>query len=188
MPKLGVVVGSVRDGRGGIAVANWFMERAEAHGGFEVTLIDLKAVALPVMDEQHHPRLRQYTRDSTKAWSAMVAPMDAFVFVSPEYNHSTPPALVNALDHLYFEWNYKAAGLVTYGGPSGGVRAQQMIKLTLIALKMVPIVESVPLPLYVQQMDKAAGTFKGTEAQEKAAVVMLDELKKWTGALSTLRT
>jgi hypothetical protein len=62
-----------------------------------------------------------------------------------------------------------------------------MLKLTLNALKMAPIIESVPLPLYVHQLDKTSGTFKGTEAQEKAVVVMLDELKKWDGALSTLR-
>jgi NAD(P)H-dependent FMN reductase len=187
LPKLGVIVASVREGRGGLPVAQWFVERARAHGAFDISLVDLKAIGLPLLDEPQHPRLQKYQRDSTKAWSAIVAALDAFVFVTPEYNYSTPPALVNALDHLYAEWNYKAAGLVTYGGPSGGLRAAQMLKLTLLALKMMPINEAVPLPLYSQMLDKESGTFNGTEAHEKAAVTMLDEMKKWNGALEALR-
>ena len=188
MPKLGVVVASVREGRVGLAIAQWFIERARAHGGFDVTLIDLKDVKLPLLEEPHHPRLQKYQQDTTKAWSAIVAPLDAFVFVTAEYNYSTPPALVNALDHLYHEWNYKAAGLVTYGGISGGMRAAQMLKLTLGALKMVPLNEAVPIPFFAQMMDKETGTFKPTEAYEKSAATMLDELKRWDGALATLRT
>ena len=187
MPKLGVVVASVREGRAGLAVAQWFIDRARAHGAFEVTLIDLKPLRLPLLEEPHHPRLQKYQQETTKAWSAIVAPLDAFVFVTAEYNYSTPPALVNALDHLYVEWNYKAAGLVTYGGISGGMRAAQMLKQTLQALKMVPITEAVPIPFFAQMMDKETGAFKGTDAHEKAAVTMLDELKKWNGALATLR-
>ena len=188
MPQLGVVVASVREGRSGLAVAQWFIDRARAHGGFDVTLIDLKAVKLPLLEEPHHPRLQKYEHDTTKAWSAIVAPLDALVFVTTEYNHSTPPALVNALDHLHVEWSYKAAGLVTYGGISGGMRAAQMLKQTLLALKMVPISEAVPIPFFAQMMDKESGAFKGTEAHEKAAATMLDELKRWDAALSTLRT
>lgn len=188
MPKLGVVVASVREGRAGLAIAEWFIERARAHGGFDVTLIDLKTVKLPLLEEPNHPRLQKYQLDTTKAWSAIVAPMDAFVFVTAEYNYSTPPALVNALDHLYAEWNYKPAGLVSYGGISGGMRAVQMLKLTLLGLKMMPVNEAVPIPFYSQMMDKETGTFKPAEAFEKAAVTMLDELKRWTAALAVLRS
>jgi NAD(P)H-dependent FMN reductase len=187
VPKLGVIIGSVREGRGGIAVANWFVERAKAHGAFEVTVLDLKELALPIMNEPHHPRLKQYVHESTRAWSATVSAHDAFVLVTPEYNHSTPPAVINALDTLATEWHYKVAGLVTYGGPSGGVRAQQMLKVTLQALKMVCVLESVPLPFYTQLIDKESGTFKATEAHDKAAAVMLDEMRKWTGPLELLR-
>lgn len=187
MPKLGVVVASVREGRAGLPIAQWFVDRARAHGGFDVTLIDLKDVKLPLLEEPHHPRLKKYQQETTKAWSALVAPLDAFVFVTAEYNYSTPPALVNALDHLYHEWNYKAAGLVTYGGISGGMRAAQMLKLTLMALKMVPINEAVPIPFFSQMMDKESGTFTPTEAYDKGAGAMLDELKKWDAALATLR-
>lgn len=188
MPKLGVVIASVREGRAGLAIAQWFVERARAHGGFDVTLIDLKEVKLPLLEEPNHPRLKKYQQDTTKAWSAIVAPIDAFVFVTAEYNYSTPPALVNALDHLYHEWNYKAAGLVSYGGISGGMRAAQMLKLTLGALKMVPLNEAVPIPFFSQMIDKDTGTFKPTEAYDKGAVTMLDELKRWDTALATLRS
>jgi NAD(P)H-dependent FMN reductase len=185
--KLGVIVGSVREGRAGLPIAHWFVERARAHGGFDVSLIDLKEMRLPLVEEPNHPRLRQYQHDTTRAWSAVVTPLDAFVFVTAEYNHSTPPALVNALDHLHHEWSYKAAGLVSYGGISGGLRGAQMLKLTLLSLKMVPITEAVPIPFYAQMMDKESGTFKGSETLEKGVVAMLDELKRWDAALAALR-
>jgi NAD(P)H-dependent FMN reductase len=188
LPKLGVVVASVREGRSGLAIAQWFVDRARAHGGFDITLIDLKSLKLPLLEEPHHPRLKKYQLDTTKAWSAIAAPLDAFVFVTAEYNYSTPPALVNALDHLYVEWNYKAAGLVTYGGISGGMRAAQMLKLTLLALKMVPINEAVPIPFFSQMMNKESGAFTPPETYDKGAATMLDELKRWDGALAGLRT
>ena len=187
MPQLGIVISSVREGRAGLAIAEWFIQRARAHGGFDPTLIDLKKVGLPLLEEPHHPRLQKYTQDTTKAWSATVKGLDAFVFVTAEYNYSTPPALLNALDHLYVEWNYKAAGFVSYGGISGGLRSVQMLKQTVAALKMVPIVEAVALSFFTQQVDKESGAFTGTDAHEKAASVMLDELLRWNSALATLR-
>lgn len=186
MPTLGVVVASTREGRGGLPVAQWFAGIANGHAGFEVELIDLAAVNLPMLEEPNHPRLQKYTSDSTKAWSATVAAMDAFVFVTPEYNHGAPPALVNALDHVYVEWNYKAAGFVSYGGISGGLRSVQMTKPILNALKMVPIVEAVTLPFFTKMLDDT-GVFTGGESQERAAVVMLDELARWSTALRSLR-
>lgn len=121
MPRLGVVITSAREGRVGAPVAEWFMERARQHGGFEVELVDLEAVNLPMLSEPNHPRLKKHTQETIKAWSATVEGFDAFVFVTPEYNFSSPPALVNALDHLYPEWSYKAVGCVSYGGVSGGL-------------------------------------------------------------------
>jgi NAD(P)H-dependent FMN reductase len=187
MPRLGVVIASTREGRGGLPVAQWFVDRATNHAGFDVELIDLKAIDLPMLAEPNHPRLQKYTDDRTKAWSATVAAMDAFVFITPEYNYGSPPALVNALDHVYVEWNYKPAGFVSYGGISGGLRSVQMTKQILGTLKMVPIVEAVTLPFYTKMVDDD-GAFKGGESQEKAAAAMLDELMRWTTALRSLRT
>jgi NAD(P)H-dependent FMN reductase len=99
-PVLQVVAASTRPGRRGLAVARWVTRLAEAHGGFDVELVDLVEVGLPVFDEPHHPRLQQYVHQHTKDWSATVSRADAFVFVTPEYNHSFPGALKNALDFL----------------------------------------------------------------------------------------
>lgn len=185
MPRLGVIVASVREGRSGEPVADWFLDRARQHGGFDVELVDLKAVDLPLLTEPNHPRLRKYTQDKTRAWSATVAALDAFAIVTPEYNFGSPPALINALDHLYVEWNYKAAGFVSYGGVSGGLRSVQMTRTLLSAFKMVPIVEAVTIPFVAKELQN--GRFPGDERFDKAAGTMLDELLRWTNALATLR-
>lgn len=185
LPRLGIVTVSVREGRVGAPVTDWFAEQAAAHGGFEIERVDLKAVALPVLSEPNHPRLKKYTQDTTKAWSATVSALDAFVFVTPEYNFATPPSLVNALDHLLGEWQYKAAGFVSYGGVSGGLRATQMTRMLLTSFKIVPMVEQVIIPFVASELKD--GRFPGNEKTDKSAQVMLDELLKWTNALRGLR-
>jgi NAD(P)H-dependent FMN reductase len=186
-PRLGVIIASTRENRAGGAVADWIVEKARVHGGFDVEVLDLKEIGLPMLSEPNHPRFKQYTLDSTKRWSATVAALDAFVLVTPEYNHGTPPALANALDHLFFEWHYKPVGLVSYGGVSAGLRGIQSTKLILVAMKMVPLMESVPLPLFSQMIDKTTGRFVPGEARDKAAETMLDELVRWESALKVLR-
>ncbi len=185
MPKLDVVVLGTRPGRAGLPVAQWFLERARAHGKFETELVDLKEVNLPFLDETKHPRLGQYDHEHTKRWSASVAAADAFVFVTPEYNFSTPPTLLNALNYLFREWHYKPAGFVSYGGVSGGLRSTQMSKLALTTLKIVPMVEQVSIPFVAKHVNE--GVFSGDEHAEKAATVLLDELLRWASALKALR-
>jgi NAD(P)H-dependent FMN reductase len=185
MSKLSVIIGSTRPGRVGLPIGQWFFERAKSHGKFDVELVDLKALNLPLLDEPEHPRLRKYRHEHSKAWSSIVENSDAFVFVTPEYNYSAPPALLNAIDYLFHEWTYKPLGFVSYGGISGGMRSAQMLKQTLCALKVVPIPEAVTITYFSQLMDNQ--TFKGSEALEKSAVTMLDELARWTDALRALR-
>lgn len=186
MLKLAIITASTRPGRKGPSVAKWFTEHAITHGGFDTQAVDLAEVNLPIFDEPNHPRMRKYEHDHTKAWSALVDSIDAFVFVTPEYNFGTPPALNNALNYLYTEWNYKPVAFVSYGGLSGGTRAVQMIKQTVTSLKMVPVVEAVNIPFFTQHMDEA-GTFTGTEGQVTSAKGMLDELLKWAEALKPMR-
>jgi NAD(P)H-dependent FMN reductase len=185
MPILPVIVCSVRVKRAGLPVARWFFDVAQAHGKFDVRLIDLRDVNLPVFDEPNHPRLQRYEFEHTKAWSRLVAEADAFVFVTPEYNFGTPPALNNALNYLYVEWNYKPAAFVSYGGISGGTRSVQMTRQTLSALKMVGLTDAVHIPFIARLVED--GVFKATPDHEKAARATLDELLKWTEALATLR-
>jgi NAD(P)H-dependent FMN reductase len=185
MLQLGVIVASVREGRVGFPIAQWFLEAARKHGRFQPRLVDLKEARLPLLEEPKHPRLQQYEHAETKAWSVLISSLDAFVIVTPEYNYGTPPALLNALDHLYVEWNYKTAGFVSYGGISGGTRSVQMTKQVLTTLKMVPIVEAVNIPFVTQFIE--GGAFKATDAHDKAATAMLNEQFKWAEALRSLR-
>ena len=110
---------------------------------------------------------------------------DAYVFVVPEYNYGMPPALLNALDYVYYEWHYKAVGFVSYGGISGGLRSVQMAKPVITTLRMMPIPEAVSVPFYAKLVTD--GTFAPGESAERSATAMLDELLKWTGALAPLR-
>jgi NAD(P)H-dependent FMN reductase len=187
MPHLQIVIASTRPARKGPAIAAWFEQVARQHGGFEIEVVDLAEVNLPLLDEPEHPRLGKYQHAHTRAWSARVAKADAFVFVTPEYNFSTPPALVNALDYLVNEWAYKPVAYVSYGGVSGGLRSVQMNKLMVTALRMMPLPEAVTLPFFTKLFDQATGAFAPGEAQDKAARVMLDELAKWAVALAPLR-
>lgn len=185
-PKLHVVIASTRPGRVGPAVARWFSEFAASNSQFDVKLVDLAEFNLPMYDEPHHPVMQKYERPHTRAWSASVSAADAFVFVTPEYNYNPTPALVNALNYVYREWNYKACGFVSYGGVSGGLRAVQVAKQLVTTLKMMPMVEGVMVPMVGQCLD-ANGEFLPNEHVEQSARQMLDELFKWTGALASLR-
>ena len=186
-PTLQVIVASTRPGRAGPAVADWVLEQARRHGGFDVELVDLADVDLPLLDEPAHPRLRRYEHAHTKAWSATVERADAFVVVTPEYDHAPPASLVNALQYLVHEWAYKPLGFVSYGYVAAGTRAVQALKPLVGALKMVPIVEAVALPFFTAHMDGETGAFDPGELQERAAAEMLDELLRWTNALRPLR-
>jgi NAD(P)H-dependent FMN reductase len=185
-PVLQVVVGSTRTGRKGLAVASWVQQLAQQHGGFDVELVDLAEVALPLFDEPNHPRLQRYTHQHTKDWSARVARADAFVFVTPEYNHSFPAAVKNAIDHLFVEWADKPAGLVSYGGVSAGLRAATALKPVLAALRMVPAVEAVSIPFVMQRIGED-GVFASDEQLDRSAQAMLDELLRLSTALRPLR-
>jgi NAD(P)H-dependent FMN reductase len=186
MSKLEIIVASTRPGRVGLSIGEWIHGEALEHAGFgEVELVDLKELALPFMNEPNHPRLQQYVHDHTKAWSATVASADAFVIVMPEYNSGYNAELKNAIDYLHAEWAYKPVGLVSYGGVSAGVRAAQMIKQVLTTVKMTPVPEAVSLPFVAQMVED--GEFVPNEIATGASKVMLDELVRTTGALSTLR-
>ena len=185
MPQLKIMIASTRPGRVGPTVAQWFYEYAVKHGGFDVELVDLAEADLPLLDEAEHPRLKKYEHEHTKAWSRKIDSADAFVFVTPEYNFGSPPALVNALNYLYSEWNYKPAGFVSYGGISGGLRSVQMTKSILTTLKVVPLVEAVAIPFFTQFIDE--GVFRAQEIHERSAAGMLDELLRWSNALAPMR-
>jgi len=185
-PVLRIIIGSTRPGRVGPSVGAWIAGRAVEHGGFDVQVTDLAELNLPMLDEPNHPRLRQYVHQHTKDWSALVGGSDAFVFVTPEYNHGFNAALKNAIDYLHGEWQHKPAGIVSYGGVAAGTRATQMLKQVLASVKVVPVVEAVNIPFVAQHLDEDK-RFKATELVDASATTMLDEILRWTESLAPLR-
>ncbi len=185
-PRLHIVICSTRPGRVGPSVAEWFHQFSARHGKFDARLIDLAEFKLPVYDEPVHPARQQYQHAHTKAWSESVAAADAYVFVTPEYNYNPPPSLVNALDYVYKEWNYKPCGFVSYGGVSGGLRAVQTAKLQVTTLKMMPMMEGVMVPMVASQIGDG-GRFNSNELIDKSAATLLDELLYWTLGFKAMR-
>ena len=186
MPNLTIIVGSTRPGRAGLPISQWFTARAKDHGGFDVTVVDLAELDLPMFDEPEHPRFGRYTKRHTKEWSALIGAADAIVFVTPEYNYGYPASIKNAIDYLHKEWNYKPVGFVSYGGVAAGTRAVQQLKQVLTTLRMLPVFDSVNIPFYSQFLD-ADGTFHANAVMEQAADTMLDELVRTEAALRPLR-
>ena len=186
MHKLMIITVSTREGRKGGVFGEWIEGIVARDTDWEVDAVDLKALNLPMLDEPEHPRLGNYRNTHTKAWSAKVAAADAFITVTPEYNFSTPPSIINALDYLSREWAYKPMAFVSYGGLSGGTRSVQMLKQVVTSLKIVPIFEAVTVPMFTTHLD-AEGKLIEYPPMERSAEAMLAELKKWTGPLKGMR-
>lgn len=187
MFTLQIITISTREERKGGLVASWFLRQAHHHGKFNIEPLDLADVRLPMYDEPRHPRLQQYAHEHTKRWSETISRADAFVFVTPEYNHHAPPSLINALDYLNREWAYKPVGFVSYGGVSGGTRSVETLLNVVTTLKMMPMAEAVNIPFFTQYIDATSNEFDPGEVQAKAGVAMLDELLRWTEAMQSLR-
>ena len=185
--NLTIIIGSTRPGRKGPIVAQWIDSISRAHGAFDVNLVDLADMDLPLLDEPKHPAMQDYQHDHTKRWSAAISEADAFVFVTPEYDFFAPASLVNAVQCLSREWKYKAAGVVSYGGISGGLRSMEVLRGLLSNQSMMPLAQSVPLPLFGNHITED-GKFDANEKMVEGANLMLDELAKWTGALKSLRS
>lgn len=183
-PRIAVILGSTRPDRSGAEVARWVLEQARARGTAAYELIDLADVPLPHLDEPIPPSRGQYQREHTKAWAATVAQYDGFVFVTPEYNHSVPGVLKNALDFLYAEWNNKAAGIVSYGGSAGGARAAEQLRLILSELQIASVRASVALSF---RSDFEHSVLKPGVWGEEALASMFDQLESWSLALAPVR-
>ena len=184
--KLNIIIGSTRPGRVGPVIAHWISEAAIDHGVFEVELVDLADFGLPLLDEVGHPKTQQYANEPTKRWSASVASADAFLFVTPEYDYFAPAALVNAVQTLLLEWFYKPAGVVSYGGISGGLRSAQVLRQLLSNVNMHAHPQVVPVPNFPQFIGED-GVFRPNESMRDGLNGLLDELHKWAEALKTLR-
>jgi NAD(P)H-dependent FMN reductase len=182
--KVGIVVGSTRPGRKSESVARWVQEIASQRGDGEYELVDIEDFRLPLLDEPVPPSMRQYTKEHTKRWADKIASLDAFVFVTPEYNHSTSGALKNAIDFLYAEWNNKAAAFVAYGS-AGGTRAVEHLRGIAAELQIADVRGQVALSLFDDFENFAA--FTPRDVHRAAVDAMLDQLVGWGRALKTYR-
>ena len=178
--RLGVIVGSTREGRFGPTVANWFVQHAEQRGDLEVDVIDLTDFDVP----------SQIGRTGTAAMAPFrecVGLADAFAVVTPEYNHGYPAVLKQAIDFVNAEWHAKPVGFVSYGGISGGLRAVEQLRLVFAELHAVTIRDGVSLHFGWNLFDEA-GSMHEPENPVVAVKVMLDELTWFARALRTARS
>src|SRR5712672_3688364 len=184
MLRIAIILGSTRPGRNGEAVAKWVYEIAQKRTDAEFELVDIKDFNLPLLDEPVPPIMGQYSKPHTKAWAAKIGSFDAYVFVTPEYNHGISGALKNAIDFLFAEWNNKAAGFVSYGG-AGGARAVEQLRLVLAEVHIATVRAQVALSLFNDF--ESFTTFKPDARHEKSVNEMFDQVIAWGGALKALR-
>jgi NAD(P)H-dependent FMN reductase len=178
MTPIGIILGSTRPGRRGEPVAKWVLDVARKRGDADFELIDLADYRLPHLDEPPPPSMGQYQNQHTHESVAAIAGFDGYIFVTPEYNHSTSGVLKNAIDYLYAEWNNKAIGVVSYGAV-GGARAAEHLRLIAGELQMADVRTNVALSLFT---DFAPG-----EHQVQALHTLLSEVLAWSRALAPLR-
>jgi NAD(P)H-dependent FMN reductase len=185
-PKIGIIIGSVREGRFADHPAEWIHDLACRHGAFEVELIDLRDYALPIFSEGLAPAWGPSVHPAGLRWQRKVGEIDGYILVAAEYNRGPSASLKNALDWAYDEWNNKPVAFVAYGSV-GGARAVEQLRLNAIELQMAPIRTGVHItwPIYseVRNGKKLSDfDFLNDDAQE-----LLDQLAWWAEALRAAR-
>ena len=186
-PKIGVVIGSTREGRFADKPARWIFELAGARDDFDVELIDLRDHPLPFFEEAVSPAWGPSRSEAAQKWQARVASLDGYIFTVAEYNRGPTAVLKNALDYAYSEWNNKPAAFVGYGGV-GAARAVEQLRLHAIELQMAPIRAGVHI-LLPDFMALRQGTTKLGDIPhlEEGARAMLDQFAWWAKALKAAR-
>jgi len=185
--RLAIIIGSVREGRFGPVVAAWTAEQAREHGGFDVDIVDLADVEIPLVLPPVSPKYagESYPRPQGMAsLTSRLAEADAFIVVTPEYNHSYPAALKAAIDWHFTQWTAKPVAFVSYGGAAGGRHAVLHLENVLTELHAVTIRDGLAFANYYtawkegRPLDPAASGYAKT---------LLDQLAWWAGALSAAR-
>lgn len=183
MLKILIIVGSTRPNRKGLGVAQWVLSQAAKRTDAKFELVDLAEINLPLLDEPIPPSSRQYQHQHTKDWSQIIDPADGFIIVTPEYNHGYPAALKNAIDFLWYEWNNKAVGFVSYGS-NGGVRAVEQLRQVAAEVELADIRYHLTLGL---RDDFADGKLQPKPHHAERLDKLLTQLLTWSAALKTIR-
>jgi NAD(P)H-dependent FMN reductase len=184
MLKVGIILGSTRPNRNGEAVAKWVHQQVQGRNDATYELVDIKDYNLPLLDEPIPPSQGKYSQPHTKRWAEKVRALDAFIFVTPEYNHGTSGALKNAIDFLYAEWNNKAAGFVSYGS-AGGARAVESLRLVMAEIQIAGVRAQVMFSLALDF--KNYSEFAPDPRHDKELDAMLKQLIAWGEALRGVR-
>jgi NAD(P)H-dependent FMN reductase len=191
--ELKIIIGSTRPGRAADRVVPWITRRAADHGSFAVEVLDLRDWSLPMFAETFEtlgdPHDPTFSTPVVKAWNTVIGSGDAFVFITPEYNHGIPAVLKNAIDSVFatFGFRNKPAVTVAYsGGAVGGARAVEQLALVAVEAEMVPLRNSVLIANVASAFD---GDGIPTDPRSDAAVsIALDDLAWWGEALRAART
>ncbi|CAM5612271.1 NAD(P)H-dependent oxidoreductase [Streptomyces narbonensis] len=185
--KLAVIIGSVRGGRFGPTVANWFVEQAKKSGEFTVDLIDLVDFPLPMEMPAFGEEPDAATKAVSDRLSARLHDADAFAVVTPEYNHTVGPSLKNAIDWYFEEWSLKPVGLVSYGGMGGGLRAAEHLRQIFAEVHATTVRDML-------SFHNAWGDFQkdgqpvSPAGSEEAAANLLKQVAWWADALREARS
>jgi NAD(P)H-dependent FMN reductase len=172
--RVAVIIGSTREGRVGEGVGRWFGEQARHRYDLAVTVVDLAEFALPA----NYPGR---ATPPTVAFLEQIGRAEAFVVVTPEYNHSFPASLKQAIDYAYDEWQAKPVGFVSYGCGSVGMHAVDQLRTVFTALHAVTMRDSVSFDLL------AVAPLRDGDRLRPAVRTLLDQLCWWGFALRVAR-
>jgi NAD(P)H-dependent FMN reductase len=185
MIRIAIIIGSTRPGRKAEAVSRWVHDVATQREDAIFEIVDLADYPLPHLDEPVPAAMGpNYAQAHTRAWAETIASFDGYIFITPEYNHSTTGVLKNAIDYLYVEWHNKAAGFVSYG-LNGGTRAVEHLRLIMGELQVAEVRAQVTLSLFTEFDNRT--DLAPAAHQQQALTALFDQVIAWSGALKTLR-
>lgn len=183
--KVLVVMGSSREGRQGRPVLDFVTQELQKRDGVEYEVADLQELDLPMFNQEVSPAYNEsgdYAEESVQKWADLVKAADAYVIITPEYNHSIPGVLKNALDHLYHEWKRKPVAVVAYSGSnSGGIRAGEHLRQIMNEFHAYTLRDGLYIPYNWQDLDQKV------EAAREPFGAVLDDLVWWASALQTAK-
>jgi NAD(P)H-dependent FMN reductase len=192
LSKLQIIIGSTRPGRAADQVARWVIDRAQNHDGFEVEVLDLRDWSLPIFQEHlgsvgdlNDPT---YSEPVVREWNRKIKEADAYLTITPEYNHSVPAVLKNAIDSVFLSFAFRNKPLVAVGysgGIGGGLRAVEHLAQIAIEAEMVPLRTAVIIPQVFEAFDMAGRPIN--PVADISLGVALDDLKWWSDILEGAR-
>ncbi|WP_415871548.1 NADPH-dependent FMN reductase [Acinetobacter pittii] len=173
-----IIVGSVREGRTAIKVANWLESTIPSFNleDFQAEVIDLKEWNLPLFSGSHPPATGIYDQPKQQEWADKIAQADVFIFISPEYNHGYSPALKNALDYVGKEWGGKPAAFIGYGSTNGSRSISQIRQVTSSLSIIDPNAVIEIRDIFKRNKDEK---FEANEFEVKGLQSIIEKLQKY---------